>query len=90
MVMNIFNFLNGPSASLLRKYSKYMYYLIIILYAFSKRANSATEEVFGSEDKPPGRYQVAKFNFEHVSDVYAITLWILLGSLAKVGMYRWP
>ena len=31
------------------------------------------------------RFEVAQFNFDHVSDVYAITLWILLGSLAKVG-----
>jgi hypothetical protein len=66
-------------------YSSYIYLLILIVYAFVKRVHSATEEVNGGEEKIIGRYQVAKFNFEHVSDVYAITLWILLGSLAKVG-----
>ena len=57
----------------------------MFIYLFSKRVNSATEEVNGGEEKVVGRYNVAKFNFDHVSDVYAITLWILLGSLAKVG-----
>lgn len=39
-----------------------------------------------SHNKPKAeRFQVVQFNFDHVSDVYAITLWILLGSLAKVG-----
>jgi hypothetical protein len=52
---------------------------------FARRVSAASEEVNGGEEKIIGRYQVAKFNFEHVSDVYAITLWILLGSLAKVG-----
>lgn len=68
-----------------RKYSRYIYYMILIVYLLIKRTNSASEEVFGSEDREIGRYPVAKFNFDHVSDVYAITLWILLGSLAKVG-----
>lgn len=68
-----------------RKYSSYIYYGILFIYLFSKRVNSATEEVNGGEEKVVGRYNVAKFNFDHVSDVYAITLWILLGSLAKVG-----
>ncbi|CAF3492449.1 unnamed protein product [Rotaria sordida] len=39
-----------------------------------------------NQAKPP-RFHVAEFNFDHVSDVYAITLWILLGSLAKVGFH---
>lgn len=68
-----------------RTYSSYIYYGILFIYLFSKRVNSATEEVNGGEEKVVGRYNVAKFNFDHVSDVYAITLWILLGSLAKVG-----
>ncbi len=68
-----------------RKYTKYVYYAILFIYIFARRASAASEEVNGGEEKIPGRYQVAKFNFDHVSDVYAITLWILLGSLAKVG-----
>lgn len=69
----------------LRYYSRYIYYAVLIVYLLVKRAYTAEEEVFGSELKLPGRYKVANFNFDHVSDVYAITLWILLGSLAKVG-----
>lgn len=79
---------NSSITGVLRKYSRYIYYALLIVYLMvSKRARAADDEVFGSELKPPGRYEVAKFNFDHVSDVYAITLWILLGSLAKVGQY---
>ena len=70
-----------------RKYSTYIYYSLILVYFYAKRVHSATEEVNGGEEKKIESYQVAKFNFDHVSDVYAITLWILLGSLAKVGMF---
>ena len=68
-----------------RRYSTQIYYGILFIYLFSKRVYAATEEVNGGEEKVIGRYAVAKFNFDHVSDVYATTLWILLGSLAKVG-----
>lgn len=77
----------GSSLITWRKYSRYIYYAFILVYLFARRAYAATEEVNGGEEKVPGRYQVAKFNFDHVSDVYAITLWILLGSLAKVGFH---
>ncbi len=70
-----------------RTYSSYIYYAVIIIYFYAKRVQSASEEVNGGEEKEITRYQVAKFNFDHVSDVYAITLWILLGSLAKVGKF---
>lgn len=70
-----------------RKYSTYIYYGVLVIYLFTKRAHAATEEVNGGDEKVIGRYSVAKFNFDHVSDVYAITLWILLGSLAKVGFH---
>lgn len=50
-----------------------------------KNVKSSTVEIDARETKVSQRYQVAKFNFEEVSDVYAITLWILLGSLAKIG-----
>lgn len=70
-----------------RKYSSYLYYAIIVLLFFVKRASSASEEVNGGEHGSVSRYPVARFEFEHVSDIYAITLWILLGSLAKVGFH---
>jgi len=31
------------------------------------------------------RYQVAKFDFEHVSTPYIISLWIIIVGLAKIG-----
>lgn len=64
---------------------KVIYYAILCIYLVVKRVYSATEEVIGGEETVSDTFQVVKFNFEHVSDVYAITLWILLGSLAKVG-----
>ena len=73
------------SMAVWRRYSTHIYYGILFIYLFSKRVYAATEEVNGGEEKVIGRYRVANFNFDHVSDVYAITLWILLGSLAKVG-----
>ncbi|RNA14047.1 putative Na(+) H(+) antiporter nhx-9 isoform X1, partial [Brachionus plicatilis] len=66
---------------------KVIYYAILCIYLISKRVYSATEEVVGGEEKISDTFQVVRFNFEHVSDVYAITLWILLGSLAKVGFH---
>ena len=77
----------GGGGSFLRQNVRYVYYGLLLVYLFAKRVYAAEDEVFGSELKPPGRYEVAKFNFDHVSDVYAITLWILLGSLAKVGKF---
>jgi hypothetical protein len=73
------------SLSTWRRYSTYIYYGILFIYLFSKRVNAATEEINGGEEKVIERYPVAKFNFDHVSDLYAIVFWILLGSLAKVG-----
>ena len=31
------------------------------------------------------RYQIAKFNYDYVGAIYPIVLWVLLGSLAKLG-----
>jgi hypothetical protein len=45
------------------------------------------EQTYIHNQAKPQRFHVAEFNFDHVSDVYAITLWILLGSLAKVGKF---
>lgn len=84
--LNFFGFGGGGGGGrFLRTNIRYVYYGLLIVYLMAKRVYAAEDEVFGSELKPPGRYEVAKFNFDHVSDVYAITLWILLGSLAKVG-----
>lgn len=38
------------------------------------------------EKLSPKRYQVAIFNFKQVSHAYTITLWIILGALAKIGL----
>ena len=70
------------------KFSSYIYFGIFVIFFFIKRAHAATEAVNGQEQKAVSRYPVATFNFDHVSDVYAVTLWILLGSLAKVGKSR--
>ncbi|CAF4165328.1 unnamed protein product, partial [Rotaria magnacalcarata] len=56
--------------------------------------NKAEDEEFATEkqtyqhnEPKQARFHVAEFNFDHVADVYSITLWILLGSLAKVGFH---
>ena len=68
-----------------RKYFKYIYYAIILIYALSKHAHASSEELTGGEEKVVGRYKVASFNYDHVADLYAIVLWILLGAFVKVG-----
>lgn len=85
--MSLIKSLTGGSYNASRKYSAYIYYALLMLFFVIKHANSATEEVNGGEEKVVSRYPVARFDFEHVSDIYAITLWILLGSLAKVGFH---
>jgi sodium/hydrogen exchanger-like protein 3 len=68
--------------------SCYIYLIIAALIALCKYSvKCGTEIIDGGDKKDITRYPVAAFNFEHVSDVYAITLWILLGSLAKVGFH---
>lgn len=62
-------------------------FLWIWLFLFSwSCVNSATDQFEDiGEDQTPSRYQVLQFKFSQVTDVYAITLWILLGSLTKIG-----
>lgn len=75
--------------NLITKRSYVIYSIVIFICILCKYCvKCATEIVDGGDKKEIGRYPVAAFNFEHVSDVYAITLWILLGSLAKVGQYN--
>ena len=69
------------------KYSAYIYYFIVLFGFYVQTVNSANEEVNQINEKNVvQRYQVAKFNFHHVGNVYVITLWILLGSLVKIGI----
>ena len=67
------------------KYYHVIYSVLLFVFLMAIRANSESDIVTIESDKESIRYQVAKFNFVEVSDVYAITLWILLGSLAKIG-----
>ena len=60
--------------------------VLLVLLVMIKHARSAVEEIDIRDEKVQKRYQDAHFNFEEVSSVYAITLWILLGSLAKIGL----
>jgi hypothetical protein len=58
---------------------------LIILLGLVIHKYYCSEQIYVHKKAQPLRFHVAEFNFDHVSDVYAITLWILLGSLAKVG-----
>lgn len=89
--MNILsNFRNGfnrigPLS--LHKYSSYLYLIIIVSHILFKRVQSGSQLVNDRNETTIGRFKVATFNFEHVSSVYSITLWILLGSLAKIAFH---
>lgn len=89
--MNILsNFRNGfnrigPLS--LHKYSSYLYLIIIVSHLIFKRVQSGSQLVNDRNETTIGRFKVATFNFEHVSSVYSITLWILLGSLAKIAFH---
>ena len=74
--------------SFITQKSRYIYLTICVISILCKYAvKCGTQTIDGGDKKEITRYPVAAFNFEHVSDVYAITLWILLGSLAKVGKF---
>jgi len=59
--------------------------ILILLLGLLIHKYYCKEQTYTHTAPKPLRFHVAEFNFDHVSDVYAITLWILLGSLAKVG-----
>jgi hypothetical protein len=64
------------------------YAAFVAIAVCARRACAATDQFQDiGEEKHVGRYPVAKFKFTEVSEVYAITLWILLGSLAKIGFH---
>ena len=61
--------------------------LLLAFKLLIKQVECATIKENFDEEKTMSRYQVAKFNYEEVASVYEITLWILLGSLAKIGFH---
>lgn len=68
----------------------YIYVIIIIIIVTNllfKRVQSSSVEVSARNETSLEDFQVASFNFEHVSRVYSITLWILLGSVAKIAFH---
>ncbi len=73
----------------IRKNSTSIYLIFLIAHLVYKRVNSTSQEANDdvSRDKGKDPFPVAKFDFEHVSSPYSITLWILLGSLAKIGFH---
>ena len=76
----------APFKHSFRKGFSVMFLIVLILVSVINRVNTSNETVNLKEEKTVTRYQVAKFDFVEVQSVYAITLWILLGSLAKIGM----
>jgi hypothetical protein len=86
MIEGIFQRVNNE---LLSKKSKYLIYVVIVSIAFlSKNVRADTESINEQENKQVERYKVAKLNIEEVSGVYSVTLWILLGSLIKIGISK--
>lgn len=73
-----------------QKFSKNILHIVVLLFlVYWRRVHSADDQFEDiGEDNTPGRYEVLKFKFAEVTDVYAITLWILLGSLAKIGCFE--
>jgi hypothetical protein len=56
--------------------------LILIIYvSFVDSSSSSSNTTSG---RP--RFPVVKVTFDHVSNVFGICLWILLGILAKIGI----
>lgn len=72
----------------IRSWKKHvLYFLILIIYLGFKRVEATTSEVNDQLNSEHENYQVFRFHFEPVSDAYSITLWILLGTLFKIGKY---
>lgn len=70
-----------------KKYSTYLYVIIAVICMSLKHVNSSEVLVDAQEKRVHENYHVFKFHFEGVSDAYGITLWILLGSMAKIGFH---
>ena len=60
---------------------------ILVLVAYWQCVYTASDQFQDiGEDFTPSRYEVLQFKFAQVTEVYAITLWILLGCLTKIGL----
>ena len=82
----------------LKKRSRLVYVLFMLLYVLNRPVSATDTQdeskpettvlVNGNADasRVHENYKVFKFHFEAVSDPLTITLWILLGSLVKIGM----
>ena len=69
-------------------YLKVVFTLAVLVACFcvSVRAQQSEETGFVDADgEQVERYQIAKFNYQYVGAIYPIVLWVLLGSLAKLG-----
>lgn len=79
--------------------SSLLYILLMALYLLNRPVSaSGSNSIESSEttkvlvngnidaNRVHENYQVFKFHFEAISDPLTITLWILLGSLVKIGM----
>ncbi len=83
--MNFLTSLIRNSLSSLHKYSLYIYVIILVSHLTYRRVQSTSQVVNDqSEENTIDRFPVAKFNFEHVSSAYSITLWIILGILKEI------
>ena len=69
------------------KYYCCLFLIITCLFGNVRQVESTEEQVnAGSADIEVDNYKVFRFHFEPVSNVYMITLWIILGCLAKIGL----
>ena len=62
--------------------------VLVVLNSFVSCVYSTTVSIHvheHDEATATSRYPVAKLNFAEISEIYEIALWILLGSLAKIG-----
>ncbi len=69
-----------------RKSTYFIYILIVTITFLNRNVQAGTESINEQKNKEVERYKVAKLNIEEVSGVYSVTLWILLGSLIKIGI----
>jgi hypothetical protein len=84
MIKHIFERVNKAMFS--RKSTYFIYILIVTITFLNRNVQAGTESINEQKNKEVERYKVAKLNIEEVSGVYSVTLWILLGSLIKIGI----
>ena len=59
----------------------------IILISFVSIVDSSSSSSSNTTGGRP-RFPIVQVTFEHVSNVFGICLWILLGILAKIGIVK--